>query len=280
MMTSSGTPRDPASRTDRGEPARTIALAGQANFRDMGGYRTADGRRVKWRCLYRSGELTGLTDDDLETLADLGIRTVVDLRGTGEASANGGGRLPAGANLTPIAIEPSDVITPLGPAFESGDFSLVPEDLLQEINREYVSDWADELGSVLRVAADADARPLVFHCTHGKDRTGIAAAMLLSVLGVPWDTVIEDYLLSNTHRIEEAEAGLSGLRDAAAKQRDIPSHEVDTTNIRGLYYVHQAYLQAAHDEIINRHGSIDAFTRDGMGLTEMDRDRLRRELLE
>ncbi len=279
-MTSSGTPRDPASRTDRGEPARTIALAGQANFRDMGGYRTADGRRVKWRCLYRSGELAGLTDDDLETLADLGIRTVVDLRGVGEASANGTGRFTAETNLRSIAIEPSDVITPLGPAFEAGDFSLVPEDLLQEINREYVSDWAGQLGSLLRVAADADARPLVFHCTHGKDRTGIAAAMLLSVFGVPWDTVVDDYLLSNTHRTEEAEAGLSSLRDAAANQRDIPSHEVDTTNIRGLYYVHESYLQAAYDEIIARHGSIDAFIREGMGLTDMDRDLLRRELLE
>ncbi len=259
---------------------RQIDLAGLVNFRDMGGYRSADGRSVKWRRLYRAGELVTLTDDDLETLAALGIRTVVDLRSEDEVSTQGRDRLPAGASLMSIAIEPEDLIPVLGPAFAAGDFSLVPTDLLHEINRAYVSEWGSALGAFLRVVADAANCPLVFHCTHGKDRTGITAAMLLSALGVPWDVVMEDYLLSNLLRREQAEAGLNGLRDAAARQRGVPSDVVDTTNIRGLFYVDASYLEAAHDEIITGHGSVEVFIRDGMGLTDSVIGRLRAELLE
>ena len=160
---------------------RQIKLVGQNNFRDLGGYEAADGRRVKWRHLYRSGELTELSDADIERLAELGLRTVVDLRGEAEAKKKGPDRLPPGASLTSITIEPGDLSPILGPAFATGDFSVVPEDLLRRINREYVQSWRHKLGALLHVAADPANRPLVFHCSHGKDRAGIGAAILLSI---------------------------------------------------------------------------------------------------
>jgi protein-tyrosine phosphatase len=265
--------------SSREENQRQIELAGQDNFRDLGGYETLDGRRVRWRQLYRSGELSGLSDGDVARLEGLGIRTVVDLRGAAEVERKGPDRLPAGASLASIAIEPGDLSPILGPAFETGDFSVVPEDLLLRINRDYVQSWHRELGSLMRVAADPANRPLVFHCTHGKDRAGIGAAILLSALGVPWDAVMEEYLLSNTQRRETAEAGLKSMRASAARQRGVSPDEVDVGNIRGLFYVHASYLGAAHDEITTRYGSVEAFIRDGIGWSDADLHRLREGLL-
>jgi protein-tyrosine phosphatase len=265
---------------DQKQSVRQVELAGQNNFRDLGGYRTSDGRRVKWRHLYRSGELSELSDDDVEKLAELGIRTVVDLRGEAEVEQKGPDRLPPGASLTSIAIEPGDLSPVLGPAFVTGDFSVVPEDLLLQINREYIRGWRHKLASLLHVAADPANCPLVFHCTQGKDRAGINAAILLSALGVPWGTVVEDYLLSNVQRHAQADAGLKSMRASAARQRGIAPEEVDMTNIRGLFFVHTSYLGAAHDEIITGYGSIEGFIRDGIGWSDSELQRLRDGLLE
>jgi protein-tyrosine phosphatase len=262
------------------ENQRRIELTGQNNFRDLGGYEAADGRRVRWRHLYRSGELTELSDGDVDKLAELGIRTVVDLRGEAEAAKKGPDRLPPGASLRPIAIEPGNLSPILGPAFATGDFSVVPGDLLQEINRSYIRDWRSKLGELLHVVADPAKRPLVFHCTQGKDRAGINAAVLLSALGVPWETVLKDYLLSNVQRREQAELGLDTMRASAAKLRGISPDEVDMGNIRGLFFVHTSYLGAAHDEITTRYGSVEAFLRDGIGCSDGDLRRLRDGLLE
>jgi len=83
---------------------RHIPLTGQPNFRDLGGYAASDGRRIKWGVVYRSGELSQLSDDDVSKLGDLGIRTVVDLRSPEEVSARGEGRLPPGVRVLPMPI--------------------------------------------------------------------------------------------------------------------------------------------------------------------------------
>jgi protein-tyrosine phosphatase len=265
---------------NRREDERQIELEGQDNFRDLGGYEAADGRRVKWRQLFRSGELVELSDGDLRKLSELGLRTVIDLRGVVEREKKGPDRLPAGAALHSIAIEPGDHSAFMVPAFASGEFSQIPGDWLLQINREYVRDWQKELGELLAVASDPTRRPLVFHCTQGKDRAGISAAILLSALGVPWSTVVEEYLLSNVQRHQQAEAGMKGMRAAAAHRRGVRPDEVDMTNIRGLFFVDGAYLGAAHDEITRRYGSLDSFIREGIGFSDSGIQRLRNELLE
>jgi len=233
--------------------SRRIELSGQDNFRDLGGYETADGRRVKWRHLFRSGELCELSEGDVECLAALGVRTVVDLRGESEVERKGPDRLPAGASLTSIAIEPGDLSPFLGRAFSTGDFGAVPEDLLPRINRDYIQSWRHQLGALLRIAADPANRPLVFHCTQGKDRAGISAAVLLSALGVPWETVLEDYLLSNELRREQAEAGLHGMRKSADTicETECLGEQVDTS-IESVFtdkrLVFRARSVAGHDD--------------------------------
>ena len=257
---------------------RHIPLAGQPNFRDLGGYAAADGRRIKWGVVFRSGELSQLTDDDVGKLGELGIRTVVDLRSPEEVSARGEGRLPPGVRVVPMPIASSDMFAKLIPMFLKGDFSAVPPDLLDRINRVLVREFTEQYAGLLGALSDPASRPLVFHCTQGKDRAGFGAAMVLSALGVPWDTVLEDYLLSNHYRKEENDKMLEMIRGLASGRGD--GEEIASSRVEGLLYVKEQSLQAAHAEIIERHGSVEAFLTNGLGCSSEGLARLRNELLE
>ena len=259
---------------------RHVPLAGQPNFRDLGGYESSDGRRVKWGIVYRSGELSQLSGEDVERLRELGIRTVVDLRSHQEVRARGEGKLPAGAELRPTPIASSDMFSKLIPMFLEGDFSQVPPDLLDRVNRHLVRNYTEQFGSLLRTLADQDRRPLVFHCTQGKDRAGFGAAMVLSALGVPWGTVLEDYLLSNHFRKAENDKMLGMVRSFAASRAGDEGEEIAFQRVEGLLYVKEQSLQAAHEEILAQHGSVEAYLVEGLGCSRDTLTRLRDDLLE
>ena len=259
---------------------RHIPLAGQPNFRDLGGYASRDGRRVKWGRVYRSGELSQLSEDDVAKLAELGVRAVVDLRSPEEVSARGEGRLPPSAALHPMPIASSDMFGKLIPMFLKGDFSQVPSDLLDRVNRVLVRDFSAQFGALLEVLSDPASRPLVFHCTQGKDRAGFGAAMVLSALGVPWETVLEDYLLSNHYRRAENDKMLGMVRSLAASQAGPEGEEIAFQSVEGLLYVKEQSLRAARTEILERHGSVEQYLVDGLGCTRESLEQLRDELLE
>ena len=259
---------------------RHVPLAGQPNFRDLGGYAAGDGRRIRWGAVYRSGELSQLSDADVGKLGELGIRTVVDLRSPEEVSARGEGRLPSGAQLLPLPITSSDMFAKLIPMFLKGDFSQVPPDLLDQVNRMLVSEFTAQYTGLLRALSDPANRPLVFHCTQGKDRAGFGAAMVLSALGVPWETVVEDYLLSNHFRKEENDKMLGMIRGFAANHDGPEGEEVAFSRVEGLLYVKEQSLQAAHAEIIERHGSVEVFLTEGLGCSTEGLAQLRDDLLE
>jgi protein-tyrosine phosphatase len=271
-------PRNEPRNKPRNE--REIALDGQNNFRDLGGHKTLGGRRVKLGRVYRSGELVELSDRDVDVLAELDVQTVIDLRGEQEALKKGPDRLPGGASLKAIPIEPGDLSPYLDQAFATGDYSSVPSDLLQRINRDYIKSWGHRLAEVLRVAADDRHHAIVLHCTQGKDRAGISAAILLSALGVPWEIVLQDYLYSNIQRAEQARLGLASLQKGAARRRKIPPADVDMAGIRGLFYVDASYLEAAKAEAREGYGSLAAFIREGIGFGDDEVRRLRECLLE
>jgi len=257
---------------------RHVPLAGQPNFRDLGGYETRDGRRVRWGTVYRSGELSQLSDADLEVLERLGIKMVVDLRSPQEVSARGESRAPQGAQTLRLPIASGDMFAKLIPMFLQGDFSKLPSDLLQRVNRVLVRDFRDQFGGLLRAVLEPQNRPLVFHCTQGKDRAGFGAAVVLSALGVPWPTVVEDYLLSNHLRREANEKMLAMIRGATKAAAN--GKEVDLSKIEGLLYVTPESLDAAHDEIRSLHGDVDTFLEEGLGCSAEELERLRNELLE
>ncbi len=259
---------------------RRIPLEGQPNFRDLGGYSSCDGRTVRWGVLYRSGELNKLSPADQVTLADLGLKTVVDLRSEPEISFFGEPLLSDGIELLSIPVASGNLVAEIIPPLLEGDFSKVPSDLLVRINRQLANEAGAAFAQFMRVVSDPANRPLVFHCTQGKDRTGFASALVLSALGVSWDDIVEDYLLSNPYRESENERYLEMIASTAARARGVPVEDLDLTVIRALFFVDPAAINAAREEMVREHGSVQAYLSESLGFGEAEQERLRAELLD
>lgn len=159
---------------------RHVPLDGEPNFRDIGGYKTTDGKTVKWQQVYRSGELPRLTNDDVEKVDELGIKTVVNFLTEKETKARGNDRLPTGVKEVSLPIESDGGLAGvILEARKTADFSKVTVDLNLELHRLLVREANQQYAAFLRELADPKKRPLVFHCSHGVHRTGTAAAILL-----------------------------------------------------------------------------------------------------
>ena len=170
-------------------PERRIGLSGPVNFRDLGGYDTLDGRRVRWRRLFRSDSLSPVTADDARLLTgELGLLAVVDLRTSRELEREGRGGLADVAlhfHHVPLIEEVPD--DPVGPWDRS----------LHEIYARLLAHSADRVSAALAaIASEVAEHPTVFHCTAGKDRTGIVAALVLALLGVRDEDIVADYVLT------------------------------------------------------------------------------------
>jgi protein-tyrosine phosphatase len=255
---------------------RHITLEGQPNFRDLGGYKTTDGHTVKWGLIYRAGQLSKLTPADLSKLKQLGIRTVVDLRGPAEVE-RGKDLLPEGARGVnyPIDIGSLPKETPA-----QAGATAPPGDVMLQATKSIMLYRTDVYAGLIRELADPQNRPLVFHCTAGKDRAGVGSAIVLSLLGVPWETVREDYLLSNYYRKEENESELKRIRDGIAKREGVPPEKVDMSTYEPMYYVKPEYIDAAHQAVIKKYGSMESYLKKGLGISDETIHRLRNELLE
>ncbi|MFF3113863.1 tyrosine-protein phosphatase [Kitasatospora sp. NPDC057904] len=252
---------------DRGAPLviadRSLHLASAPNFRDAGGYRTADGHWVRMGVVYRSGDLSRLTDEDLAELRRLGIRTVFDLRTPAERKA-APDRVPAGATAVDANV--------LGAA-DTGAFNVTtPQAAVQAmVDAERTMVAADSARAAYRSVftglVERDDENVVYHCTAGKDRTGWASAALLTALGVPRETVEADYLASNAYRAAENAATLAKLP---------PAYQAV---YKPLLDVRPEYLDAGFDEVRKRFGSFDGYLKDGLGLDQRDLRDLRSQLL-
>jgi protein-tyrosine phosphatase len=245
---------------------RLLPLQGGRNFRDLGGYRTADGRMVRWGQLYRSGSMTHLTDADYGYLGRLGIKVICDFRTTAERTT-----------------EPTNWPEPLAPQMFSRDYAMPMSNVLAGpsggdptaasvraglINL-YKTMPYDHADSYRRMFAEliAGRSPLAFNCSAGKDRTGVAAALLLTTLGVPHDQVLADYAL--TEKVVDYEAlarNTSGPPAAGFEIIGKLSPEVRAPLLRS----DPAYLQAAFDAVKEREGSIANFMRDRLGVSSGD----------
>jgi protein-tyrosine phosphatase len=169
---------------------RHIAFDRLHNFRDLGGYRAADGRRVRWGLLYRSDSLGKLAGHDADQFTALGIKTVIDLRYPWEVEQ--GGRVPASAAVTyyNLSIEHR----PYDQTALTDDVE--PVRFLADRYAEVARDGFAEIGAALRIIAADDSAPLVLHCASGKDRTGLLAALVLSLLGVGAEDIAADFALT------------------------------------------------------------------------------------
>jgi protein-tyrosine phosphatase len=239
---------------------RRLSFEGAVNFRDLGGYPAAAGRRTRWRRLYRADSLADLTSADLEQLATLGLTTLIDFRLAEERC------------LKPNRLPPGDAI-------RSIELGFVPEGTLQmlqlvksgaiepaEIERRVIAqyrlfcvDHHREYRCMFEVAAQGESYPLLIHCTSGKDRTGYGAALLLLAVGVPREIVIDDYDLTNKY-------------PRAVPQFFGPDTPEAVAQI--LLAAQRKYIEAVLEEIDRVHGSLDAYLDRALALDDAGRAKL------
>src|SRR6266403_5327565 len=222
-------------------PARHFNLAGANNFRDLGGYRTSDGRIVRWRQIFRSNHLGHLAEADIEVLRPLGLKSAFDFRGTEE-------RVAAICGLAEIAVHSLPIEPTVVAALRARLADGVPlssadaVEVMRESYRNYVRQNTPSFRALFALLLE-DRAPLVIHCTAGKDRTGFACALILHSLGVPDDLIAEDYLLTNRFY----------RRDPSASS-DLPE-EVRQV----LASVEASFLAAAFDAIRTDYGHLENY---------------------
>ena len=275
-MTDAVPPPDPGIRAGDAlvdDERRLLSLHGVRNFRDLGGYRTQDGRRVKWGKLFRSGSMAGLASSDHDGLARLSIRTIIDLRTAYERQAEPN-TWHLAAKITCWSGDCHNSFGELRKVLASGlPSAAAARDAMIEGYRRLPFEQAPAFTELFGRLAAGDV-PLIVHCSAGKDRTGIAAALVLSALGVARDTVVEDYVLTNKvadlerHHLQRARQRKSALADQ--------SPEI----ISAVMSAHADYLYAAFAVMEERYGTIGGYLREQANVTPETLHRIQRALLE
>jgi protein-tyrosine phosphatase len=256
---------------------RLLNFEGIANFRDLGGYANEQGQQVKWGVLYRSGTFAHSSRADLQGLQQLQLATLIDFRSGGEKEEEPN-QLPQPASFTVVEIPTLDegnkaLVGEVMERVESGNFDgFDPDHFMLTANRQFATEFTPQFRQFIHTVLDAGGKPVAWHCSAGKDRTGFASAILLRVLGVPQETVMRDYMESKQHALEARKNQLLMLR--------VFKGEEAADKLAIMMGVEEAWLRAAFEEIDARWGSFDNYVSEGLQLTDRDIAKLRNQLLE
>ena len=242
---------------------RRLSLQGTPNFRDLGGYVTADGRRLKWGKLFRSGKLSTLTDEDMDYVRRLGLTLVCDFRQVveqeleptflGHDSAHNFASLP----VTPGSR--SSFMDNLHQGIIAVDNA---SGFMRDINRDFVTNQMPQYAEMFQLLLAGDQQ-LLIHCASGKDRTGFGAALILDVLGVDENAIVEDYLLTNKYLPVDEEVQRLSREFTDHAGASVPEHV-----LRPLLEVRPEYIRACFDEIRSRHQSKQHFYETALNLDD------------
>jgi protein-tyrosine phosphatase len=260
-------------------PGTAIAMGGIANLRDLGGWRTADGRVTRHGVVFRSAGLGWAEPPDLAGVSALGIRTVYDLRSVREREESPE-RLPdlatgvvvdvLGDQLQAVPAHMLDLLDD-PPRATAALRDGVAEALLEQAYRDIVT--LDSAHCAYRRLfsglLDGDARAALIHCTTGKDRTGWAAAALLLMLGVPQDDVLAEYLLTNEQLLPALAPLFQRFADGGG----------DPAVLRPVLGVQASYLRTALDLVHAEHGGVAGYFEHALGLDAGWQQQARAELL-
>ncbi|WP_067965320.1 tyrosine-protein phosphatase [Nocardiopsis trehalosi] len=252
-------------------------LSGAPNFRDLGGYATAGGERVRRGLLYRADALARLDGADVAALRGLGLRHIIDLRTVFERE-HGPDTVPEGVEYTVLDVQGrhstgADLAAILSDPERAAELLADngAERFMHAVNRALVSgDDAREAYRELVQQAAEGPTAMVFHCSAGKDRTGWGAALLLELLGVPRETVVEDYLASNG-RLRQTRAWMAG---------NVRANGIDPELVTPMIDVRRAYLESAYAEVEEVYGSFEGYVADGLKLRPETVAALRGRMLE
>jgi protein-tyrosine phosphatase len=249
------------------------------NLRDLGGYTTPDGQCIRTGLLYRSDQLINITESDLQAIAALGLQKVYDLRTSGERTPHPD-QIPSGVQDVVVDVladekqaAPAELLQLLSNPQEAnarlGGGKIVA--LFTKAYREFVSLPSALAGYRVLFTELADQRnlPALFHCTTGKDRTGWAAAALLTLCGVPEADVFDDYVLSNDYILPKYQPQIDHLVVSGVEQ-DI---------LLSILGVRREYLEASFAEVHDKFGSIEDYFAHGLGIDRAGQDALRATFL-
>ncbi len=261
-------------------PGERIPITTAPNLRDLGGWATRRGGRVRVGQVYRSAELARLSGADLAAFAALGIRVVYDLRTAAERSSQPD-QLPAGVDTQVLDIladatgaAPASLIEALhDPATAAEQLGHgKAEEMFDAAYREFLTlpSATDGYRRLFSGLVDNDRRPALFHCTTGKDRTGWAAAALLLLLGVSEDDVMRDHLLTNAELLPQLKPIFDRFAAAGG----------DPETLRPVLGVESGYLAASLDEMKTRYGTVERYFDVGLHIPATDQQRLREALIE
>lgn len=236
---------------------RLVHMQGAINFRDAGGYATADGKHVVWGKVFRSGDISKLTDTDLQTFSGKKIHSVIDFRGNKESAA-APDKLPAGTAyvLSPAGSDSLPSMPQMIALIKQGGFL---ETMYGEGSIKYYGDRYRPLFQQLLTLPDTAA--ILYHCTGGRDRTGMASALFLYVLGVPQQTIEADFTASNVYLAPMHQQMFAGLSKAAG---------IDPEQVKKEMELRPELLHSFFAAINNHYGSVENFMNKEMGIGPKD----------
>jgi protein-tyrosine phosphatase len=243
---------------------REVKLQGAVNFRDLGGYKTKEGKHVKTAVIYRSAALNTLTEQDLNKLASLHLKYDFDFRGPFEVKT-APDKIPSGTTRISLPagsenVGDSNYMKNMGKYMKSDSFLMSFYTVLTPFKDRYTPLFDSLL-------ANRSLSPILFHCTAGKDRTGIAAALILYALGVDEETIFNDYEATNYYRRNE---------NAKAIAQMTKYYGLDEKTAAGMMSAKKEYIQSTFTTIKSQYGTIDSYLEKVMGLNDKKIKQLRR----
>lgn len=263
---------------------RLVNLDGTDNFRDCGGYETIEGRRVKWGLLYRSDQLSNISERDVTFLKNMGLKTIVDYRSKSEATSAPNKEI---SGTSTYSLDPNARTAQLaaGSIDDSENKSIL--DLLKEhkfnpekygnpeknMYKEYKKFIYSESSKkayreLIKLILDENNLPLVQHCRGGKDRTGFGATVILLALGVREECVIYDYTLTNQYRVEKNKRQMKLYKKYTKDEKTLAL-------LSTLQQSKAKYMETAINEMKKAYGSIDSYLKDALGIDQNVKEKLK-----
>jgi protein-tyrosine phosphatase len=257
------------------KPGQSLGIESLPNLRDLGGYKTSDGATVAGKLVYRSSQLTDISEGDMKKLDNLNLKTDLDLRTAQERNPNPD-QLPPGVNsiwLNVLADADQAGLAQLNSLMNDPKAANAAlgggkaEAVLKAMYRQFITlpSANKSYSQLFLTLADQKQLPALFHCTGGKDRTGWAAAAFLTLLGVPKETVMQDYLRTNDYVLPAVQKANAAFVQAGGDP-SIPS---------AIQGAKKEYLQAAFDEMTTKYGTIEQYFSKGLGIDASQQKALR-----
>ena len=263
---------------------RLVNLDGTDNFRDCGGYETIEGRRVKWGLLYRSDQLSNISEKDVALLENMGLKTIVDYRSKSEASAAPDKEI-SGANT--YSLDPNAKIAQLaaGSIDDNVNKSILdllkehkfnpekygnPEENMYKEYKKFINSVSSKKAyrKLIELILDEHNLPLVQHCRGGKDRTGFGVAVILLALGVREECVIYDYTLTTQYRVKKNKRQMKLYKQYTKDEKTL-------TLLSTLQQSKAIYMETAINEMKKAYGSIDSYLKDALGIDQNVKEKLK-----